>query len=104
MGYHPATTSIPGAVAERSRPALWTRLVLLLSDRPARHYLVDQAELLGLDGRHELVALHRLGDDLERLSRMFNVHLVETCPKLQDFSRLDFNIRRLALGAARGLV
>src|SRR3546814_8512486 len=53
---------------------------------PLVEHLVDQAEFLGFVRRHELVAIHRLLDLLERLARIFGVEFVHPRADTQDRS------------------
>src|SRR3954469_7635317 len=71
---------------------------------PVFQHSVDQAELLGFAGREELIPLHRPLDLLDRPTRVLNVHLVQTCPGLQNLAGVDLDVGGLALGAARRLV
>src|SRR3546814_4064123 len=66
--------------------------------------LVDQAEFLGFVRRHELVAIHRLLDPLERLARIFGVEFVHPRADTQDFLGLNLALAGHALRAARRLV
>src|SRR3546814_6013224 len=66
--------------------------------------LVDQAEFLGFVRRHELVAIHRLLDLLERLARIFGVEFVHPRADTQDFLGLNLDVAGHALRAARRLV
>jgi hypothetical protein len=66
--------------------------------------LVDEAELLRLGRRQELVAFDCGLDRLQRLTGVLDVDLVEPGSQRQDLARLDLDVGRLPLGAARGLV
>src|SRR3546814_9052574 len=63
-----------------------------------------QAEFLGFVRRHELVAIHRLLDLLERLARIFGVEFVHPRADTQDFLGLNLDVAGHALRAARRLV
>eukprot|EP00411_Alexandrium_monilatum_P084917 CAMPEP_0175735088 /NCGR_PEP_ID=MMETSP0097-20121207/52722_1 /TAXON_ID=311494 /ORGANISM="Alexandrium monilatum, Strain CCMP3105" /LENGTH=204 /DNA_ID=CAMNT_0017043137 /DNA_START=44 /DNA_END=654 /DNA_ORIENTATION=+ len=66
--------------------------------------LVDQAVLLGLLGRHEVVAHEVLPEGLLRLARHAGVHPDDVALDLQDLLGLDLDVLRLALRPAHGLV
>src|SRR5216683_7540910 len=86
------------------RSTLFPYTTLFRSGRPRLDHLVDNAEFLGFERRQEAIALDRRGDHLERLPGMLNVNFVKPGAQPQDFAGLDLDVRRLALGAARGLV
>src|SRR5262245_17513796 len=90
----------PGSPPVELEPGLH----ILIARRPARHDLIDEAERLRFLRRHEFIALDRRGDGVEVLAGMLNVDLVEALPKLENLARLNLDVRRLALGAARRLV
>ena len=69
-----------------------------------RDHLVDQPERLGFLGRHELVALDRRLDHVERLAGVLDIDVVEALAQAAGFPGLDLDVGRLALDAARGLV
>jgi hypothetical protein len=68
------------------------------------HDLVDDAEFLGLMRVEEVVALQRQLDLLDRLAGMGDIDLVQALAHAQNFAGVNFDIRRLALGAARRLM
>eukprot|EP01022_Parablepharisma_sp_SALTPOND_P014695 TRINITY_DN2018_c0_g1_i2.p1 TRINITY_DN2018_c0_g1~~TRINITY_DN2018_c0_g1_i2.p1 ORF type:complete len:1935 (-),score=514.39 TRINITY_DN2018_c0_g1_i2:42295-48099(-) len=67
-------------------------------------HLIDQAIFRGGLGRHEIVAIGILADLIDRAAGLFSEDGVETFTQVQDFTRLDLDIRCLALGAAQRLV
>src|SRR3546814_15030369 len=51
-----------------------------------------RAEFLGFVRRHELVAIHRLLDLLQRLARIFGVEFVHPRADTQDFLGLNLDV------------
>src|SRR5258708_4634061 len=72
--------------------------------RPLLDDLVDQAEILGLLGGHEAVALQRVLNRLVVLAGVLNVDLVQAALDVLDLLRVQQNVGGLALKAARWLV
>ncbi len=70
----------------------------------AFHDAVDEAELHGLLGRQELVALHGLFDAGERLAAVVGVDLVEPAARREDLAGVDFDVRRIGAEMADGEV
>ena len=63
-------------------------------------HLVDQAVALRLGSRHEIVALGIRLDFLQGLAAALGQDAIQGLASLQDFTRMDFNIRGLALRTA----
>src|SRR5579872_1161746 len=68
------------------------------------HHLVHQTEIPTLLSRHICITLQFTFDCFYRLPRMPNVYFVEPLAQRQDLPRLDLDVRRLPLRAARRLV
>ncbi|CAM2154832.1 Prolipoprotein diacylglyceryltransferase [Paraburkholderia tropica] len=66
--------------------------------------LIDQTIGLRVVAGHEVVAVGVARDALDRLTRMVREQLVQALLQVQDFPRLDFDVRRLAARAAERLV
>ncbi len=66
--------------------------------------LVDQAEVLGLRGTHELVTLHVGLDEGQVAAGVLDVDLVQLPLDLDDLLGVDLDVGGLAVGAARGLM
>src|SRR3954468_7114004 len=60
-----------------------------------RDDLVDDAVLLGLRGRHEVVPFRVLPDLLDRLTGVRGNDLVEAAAHVDDLSRVDLDVGRL---------
>src|SRR4051794_9840738 len=82
-----------------SDPLLAARAPSVVRDDP-----VDDAVLLGLLGGHEVVALRVLADVRHVLAGVSGDDLVELAPQVDDLTRVDLDVRRLALEARRHLV
>ncbi len=67
-------------------------------------YLIDQPVCLRIFSGHEIVAVRVARDAFDRLTRMTYQHLVQPFIQVQDFARLDFDVRRLAARAAERLM
>src|SRR5438045_5842334 len=87
-----------------ARPALFETLFRFAATGPGFDHFVNKAELLSFERGKKFVALDRGGDGFERLAGVPDVNFVEPRPQRQDLSRLDFDVRRLPLRAARRLV
>jgi hypothetical protein len=72
--------------------------------RAFRDNLVDQAVVLGLVGRQEVVALGVALDLLQRLAGAFGQDLVQDWPWSSGCRGVDLDVGRLALHAAQRLV
>src|SRR5690242_12049706 len=70
----------------------------------ARDDLVDQTEVLGLVGGHEMVAVERLLDLVIALAGVLDIDLVQAALQLDDVLRMTFDVRSLALEAAGRLM
>src|SRR5919112_1787185 len=69
-----------------------------------REYTVDQAVRLGFFRAHEAISVHVPLDGFDRLPGVKGVERVHLGAKIEDLSRLDFDVGRGTLCAARGLV
>src|SRR3954469_6985554 len=63
---------------------------------------VHQAVLLGLVGRHDLVAVDVLADLVDRLTGVARDHLLELRAHAEDLTGLDLDVRALAVAALGG--
>src|SRR5262249_28516056 len=70
----------------------------------ARNDLVDQAVPFRFIARHEIVSFGISGNLFKRLPRMFGHDLVQPFANLENFSRMNINLRCLTLKAAHGLM
>src|SRR5690606_25508036 len=61
---------------------------------------IDEAVLLGLFRAHEMIAVHIVRGVLYGLTGMLRHDLVETMTRIDDFLRLDLDIRSGTLAAA----
>src|SRR4051812_13794339 len=73
------------------------------SEAPLQH-LVDQSVVLGFRTRHEEVPFRVVTNLFEGLAGALRKDLVQAFAQLQDFPRLDLDVRRLPLSPARRLV
>eukprot|EP00042_Codosiga_hollandica_P000209 m.923085 g.923085 ORF g.923085 m.923085 type:complete len:332 (+) comp106196_c0_seq1:724-1719(+) len=71
---------------------------------PVLQHLVDQTVALGLGRRHEVVALGIRLDFLQGLACALGQDAIQGVASLQDFTRMDLNIRGLTLRATERLV
>ena len=91
-------------------PAPRSRQVCLLAVRVRHQVLarrndaVDEPVRLRLLGAHEAVAVHVALDRLDRLPGVLGVERVHLAAQIEDLARLDLDVRRRALRAARRLV
>src|SRR5690606_27564131 len=87
--------------ANRSGPGPLLRLgrQLLVGDD-----LIDEAILLGLTWRHEVVALGIVLDPRDILAGVLGQEAVEGVPRAQDLLGVYVDVGRLALKSAQGLV
>ena len=100
----PAALAAVGLLDDRRNPhgaGYFLSLRLLL--RGDQH-LVDDAVLLGLRRRHEVVALGIVLDLVDGLTGVLRVQLVERVARLQDLARVDVDVGRLTLKAGERLV
>jgi len=67
-------------------------------------HLVDDPVLPGLLGIHEIVPFRVARHGFHRLPRMLRQQGVEPLANDQDLTRVDVDVRGLAVGAAAGLV
>src|SRR5438309_1339729 len=70
----------------------------------ARDHGVDDAVLLGLPGRHVVVAIHVLLHLLDRLSRVVRHDFFHQSLEADDLACLNLDVRRLPVEAGRPLV
>src|SRR3954454_5355584 len=62
---------------------------------------VDETVIARILARHEAVAVGVLGDLLDRLAGVLGQDLVQPLARVDDLARVDVDVRRLALDAAR---
>src|SRR5260370_19800201 len=87
-----------------ARPWLFETFFRFAATGPGFDHFVNDAELLRLERRKKFVALDRGGDGFEQLAGVPDVDFVEPRPQRQDLARLDFDVGRLPLRAARRVV
>src|SRR5215831_14620748 len=61
----------------------------------AGDHAVDHAVLDGLIGLHDVIAIHILGDAVDRLAGSFRQHGIQDLAHAQDFAGVDVDVRRL---------
>src|ERR1700722_10981803 len=66
--------------------------------------LINEAKVARFLRRQISVALHLRLDRLKRLTRVMHINQIEPGPCLQDFARLDLDVRRLPLSASGRLM
>ncbi len=89
--------------------AWWTDIAASMQREPSGgpalgNHFVNQAVGLRLGGRHEVVALGVTLDFFQGLPGVFSQQLVQVTTQAKDFTCVDFNVRRLALRTAQGLM